>query len=59
MNLNKFKYVTPVFISLNFIVQVSIRKRKKKMIKKKQIFFQRKTDSIQEKPALLAILKIL
>lgn len=42
MNLNKFKYVTPVFISLNFIVQVSIRKRKKKMIKKNKFFFKEK-----------------
>ena len=55
MNLTKFKSITIVLVILNLKGQMNMRKRKNKVVN----VFQRKRDTIQDKPALLTILKIL
>ena len=55
MNLNKFKSITILLVILNLKGQMSMRKRKTKVVS----VFPRKRDTIQEKPDLLVILKIL
>lgn len=58
-DLKKLMTITTVFISLNLKVQGRMSKKKRVRKKMVQNYFFKKRDTIQGKPTLLAVFKLL